>query len=81
MRPAVLDVVMDRVIVAGQHLKRRKMRVGHGAARIAENLANFQIIECALFGDMKRPWIEAHAATLAIAVVDGILACVSRLRE
>jgi hypothetical protein len=62
------------------------MRVGHGAARDTENLADFQVGETTLFRYVKRTSIEwcleaRHAATLAIAVVAVILARVTRSRE
>src|SRR5882724_12926283 len=74
LRAAVLDVIVDRMVIARKHLERREMRLGDGAAWRAEGFANFQVVEGALFRYVKRLWIEArHAATLAIAVVDDML--------
>ena len=42
VRAAELDVVVDRVIVAGNHLEGGEMRFRHGAARIAIDLADFR---------------------------------------
>ena len=62
VRPAELDVVMDRVIVAREHLEGGEMRLGHGAARAAIHLADLQVIEAAPFGHVVCFWIELRHA-------------------
>src|SRR5262249_53550043 len=47
VRAAIFDVVMDRMVVAGEQLKRREMRRRHGAARIAKDFPDPQVFETA----------------------------------
>ena len=56
-RAAIFDVVMDRVIIGGKGLKRRKMGLGHGAARDRKALADPQILE---------PTLVSHSVTAGI---------------
>src|SRR5436305_2099137 len=42
---AIFDIVMDRMIAGGDRLEGREMRLGYGAARDRETLANRQILE------------------------------------
>src|SRR4029079_16997622 len=61
-RLAIFDVVVDRVIIRGEHLESGEMRLRHGAARAAKNLADLQIAKTAPLGDIECLRIELHAA-------------------
>ena len=79
---AEFDVVVDRVVVAGEHLERREMRLRHGAARIAVDLADFQIVEAARLGHVERSSDRTPPRRPVLAfIVGGILACGARRRK
>src|SRR5271167_271506 len=59
--PAIFDIVMDRVIVGRDRLERGKMRLGHGAARDCETLADRQVLEPAIVGEPMPATIEPLA--------------------
>src|SRR5947208_7125875 len=66
MGAAVFDIIMDRVIVAGEELERGKMRRRHGAARIAKHFARAQVFESSGLGRREVLRIEriVHAGLL-----------------
>jgi hypothetical protein len=61
---AIFDVVVDRMIVAGDGLERGEMRVGDGAARNIEPPADLKVLEEPALRKPMRPPVEnlAHAA-------------------
>src|SRR6185312_6868892 len=59
LRPAILDVVMDRVVVARDSLKRGEIGLGDGTARNVEGLADGQIVEIAALREPVRAVVEA----------------------
>jgi hypothetical protein len=73
---AIFDVVMDRMIVAGEELERGEMRRRNRAAGIAENFADPEVRECPRRGRGKQSWIEriVHAGLRALRVMACILA-------
>ena len=48
---AILDIIMDRMIVGGDRLERGEVRLGDGAARDIKPLANREILEPARLGN------------------------------
>src|SRR5262249_43934943 len=60
VRATVLDVVVDRVVVAGDRLEGQEVRLRDGAARAAEPLADFEIGKAPVLAHSMRLRIE-HA--------------------
>ena len=62
---AIFDIVMDRVIIRRDRLKRGEMRLGHSAARDCETLADREVLEPAIVGEPVPTTIEplAHGAS------------------
>jgi len=58
---AILDVVVDRMVVAGDGLEGGEIRLGQGAAGDVESLAHRQILEIARRGEAVPAAVEAIA--------------------
>src|SRR5215472_5463073 len=56
---AVFDIVMNRMIIAREHLEAGEMSLGHRTARDIEALADGQILEIAAHRKMVMPGVEA----------------------
>src|ERR1044071_5436253 len=55
---AIFDIVMDRVIVTGDGLKRREIGIGHRTARDVEALADCEILEIPALRKPVLPTVE-----------------------
>ena len=56
---AVFDIVMDRMIIAREHLESGEMSLGHRTARDIETLADDQILEITAHRRTVLPAVEA----------------------
>ena len=55
---AILDIVMDRVVIGGDRLKCSEIRFGDGAARDVEALADREVLEIPALGKAVLPPVE-----------------------
>src|SRR6516165_7808720 len=69
---AIFEVVMDRMIVGGDRLEGGEVRLGHGAARDRETLADREILEIARLSHAVQGRVKALGHCASVGILSGL---------